>query len=79
MSQITLKELLQYYEPKEEYIQVCVESDGGWGNYIEVPAGSAFLKPFLSWYIVAMGAEEDDSELSKPIVRVEISKENNHA
>lgn len=72
---ISLKDLLQYYEPKEERIQVHIEGEGEWENYIEVPAGSLFLKTFLDWKIVAISADVDDTELSNPIIRVSISEE----
>lgn len=71
---ILLADFLQYFGNKD-MIQVHIEGDGEWENYIEVTSDSLFLKPVLNWPIVAVGPEESDTQNQSPIIRVSIAPE----
>ncbi|MBO6269438.1 MAG: hypothetical protein J6N19_09900 [Clostridium sp.] len=71
---ILLSDFLQYFG-NTDMIQVHIEGDGEWENYIEVAPNSAFLKPVLNWYIVAIGPEESDTQNRSPIIRVSVAPE----
>lgn len=73
MQRILVGEFLRYFDPKEDRIQVHIEGDGEWENYIEVYCGSPFLKPLMCWYIVSFSAEEDDTDRALPIIRISVS------
>lgn len=55
---ITLGQLLQYSNSPTEIVQIVEGSD--WDRYSELPADSALLKPFYSYYIVDLEAVSTD-------------------
>ena len=67
---ITLRQLL-YYFTEGEFIQICTGHDG-WDEFIEFPATSKLLEPFMDRRIICLGAEEYQEERAA-VIRVEIA------
>ena len=71
---IRFSDFIQYFD-NQDIIQVHIEGDGEWDDYIEVRASSLFLNPFLDWYIISIGPEESDTQNQSPIIRVAVTPE----
>lgn len=76
MRNITLEELLQYYDDETDLIQIVLTGHD-WDDAYELMVSSELLKPFVRYIVTDMRCEE--SYMNKtPVLRVGIEKGDNN-
>ena len=74
MQQITLRQLIQYYDREDEPAdRLQIVTDQEWDSADELAADSALLVPFLDWTVADLRCEKSFSG-GEPVIRVSIRK-----